>query len=128
MEKTPIKFKKYTNKVDFNIARDNNEISKGDITFIKSTNEVFVGPNTKYVTSPKNRGGAVIVDKIFHGSRAILSDRVSVGYRYGICNNQQVYVALAELYHRKENTNYYERYVIDPQSNLLEYTDHRYFT
>lgn len=59
MEKTPLKFRKYTNKEDFNQARSDNEISKGDITFVKETKEVFVGPNTKYVKRSNNRGGVL---------------------------------------------------------------------
>lgn len=57
MEKTPLKFRKYTNKEDFNEARSNQEISEGDITFVSGTKEVFVGPNTKYVKRSNNRGG-----------------------------------------------------------------------
>lgn len=98
MEKTPLKFRKYTNKEDFDQARSDNEISEGDITFVEETKEVFVGLNTKYVKhSKKKGGGVVIVDKIFRGCRAILFDRVPVGYRYGICYKQDVYIALAEI-------------------------------
>lgn len=127
MEKTPLKFRKYTNKEDFNEARSNQEISEGDITFVSGTKEVFVGPNTKYVKRSNNRGGVVIVDKIFHGDRAILSDRVPNGYRYGVCKTQKIYVALAEIFNNKRE-HIYTRYVIDPMSNLLINTDSVYFT
>ena len=71
--------------------------------------------------------GAVIVDKIFHGSRVILSDRVPNGYRYGVCKTQKIYVALAEIFKNHEKY-IYTKYVIDPMSNLLENTNSEYFT
>ena len=67
MEKTPLKFRKYTNKEDFNIARKNNEIAPGTITYVESTRELYEGPNHRYKTVKGNDtrgGGQVVVDKI----------------------------------------------------------------
>lgn len=59
MEQKPsLKFRKYTNKSDFNLARENGEITPGTITYVEETKEIYEG-TCKYTQKQINtyKGG-----------------------------------------------------------------------
>lgn len=100
MEKTPLKFRKYTNKEDFNIARKNNEIAPGTITYVESTRELYEGPNHRYKTVKGNDtrgGGQVVVDKIWRGNRAYLPCSATNGYRIGVASTQDICLSIIDF-------------------------------
>lgn len=115
MDKQLIKFRKYTNKEDFNSARSEEKIAEGDITFVTETKEIYVGNNIKYSKRTRNRGGGpVIVDKIYSKNICILPCHVPIGYRVGYRLNQDVYVSIADMLYDPESNLFLVNYVADP--------------